>query len=183
VTLGINEDIHTPARPAEAEDRAVPGHWEGETADLARIEPGRDYRDAPLSLRKSITWDRGNEMAQHAQFKTEARLQIYLCDPQSPWQRGTNENTNGLLRQYWPNGAALRSLTQIDCDHVALNLNTRPRRTLEWKTPGQALNTRLVAPTAPAQPAQGDPVEPRTFRRSPPLAACRDGCALGPPAA
>ena len=97
----------------------------------------------PLSLRRSITWDRGNEMAQHAQFKTETGLPIYFCDPQSPWQRGTKENTNGLLRQYWHKGADLRELTQTECDDVALRLNTRPRMTLEWKTPAQVLNTRL----------------------------------------
>ena len=99
----------------------------------------------PLELRKSITWDRGSEMAQHAQFKTDTGIQIYFCDPQSPWQRGSNENTNGLLRQYWPKGADLRELTQTECDAVALKLNTRPRKTLEWKTPGQTLNTRVVA--------------------------------------
>ena len=86
-------------------------------------------------------------MAQHARFKTETGIPIYFCDPQSPWQRGTNENTNGLLRQYWPKGADLRHLTQTECDDVALQLNTRPRKTLEWQTPGQALNKRLVATT------------------------------------
>jgi transposase, IS30 family len=178
VTLGITDDIRISARPAEATDRAVPGHWEGDlllggqgkgavitlverssrfvllaplpgrhTAELARMSLTEMIATLPLSLRKSITWDRGNEMAQHARFKTETGVQIYFCDPQSPWQRGTNENTNGLLRQYWPKGADLRTLTQTECDNVALNLNTRPRKTLEWKTPGQALNTRLVATT------------------------------------
>ena len=99
----------------------------------------------PLELRKSITWDRGSEMAQHARFTIESGIPIYFCDPQSPWQRGTNENTNGLLRQYWPKGADLRRLTMAECDRVALQLNTRPRKTLEWQTPGQALNQRLVA--------------------------------------
>ncbi|MSW71973.1 MAG: IS30 family transposase, partial [Actinobacteria bacterium] len=83
--------------------------------------------------------------AQHARFKTETGVPVYFCDPQSPWQRGTNENTNGLLRQYWPKGADLRHLTMAECDQVALQLNTRPRKTLEWQTPGQALNQRLVA--------------------------------------
>ena len=101
----------------------------------------------PLELRKSITWDRGSEMAQHARFKTETGIPIYFCDPQSPWQRGTNENTNGLLRQYWPKSADLRHLTDTECDAVALQLNTRPRKTLEWQTPGQVLNQRLVATT------------------------------------
>ena len=86
-------------------------------------------------------------MAQHARFTTETGIQVYFCDPQSPWQRGTNENTNGLLRQYWPKGADLRDLTPTECDDVALRLNTRPRMTLEWKTPAQVLNTRLVATT------------------------------------
>ena len=178
VTLGITEDIRISARPAEAEDRAVPGHWEGDlllgstgkgavitlverssrfvllaplpgrhTAELARMSLAEMIATLPLSLRRSITWDRGNEMAQHAQFKTQTDLPIYFCDPQSPWQRGTNENTNGLLRQYWPKGADLRALTQTECDDVALRLNTRPRKTLEWKTPAQVLNTRLVATT------------------------------------
>jgi transposase, IS30 family len=84
-------------------------------------------------------------MAQHAQFKTDTGIQIYFCDPQAPWQRGSNENTNGLLRQYWPKGADLRHLTQTECDEVALRLNTRPRETLEWQTPGQFLNNKLIA--------------------------------------
>ena len=86
-------------------------------------------------------------MANHHRIAAATDLQIYFCDPQSPWQRGTNENTNGLLRQYWPKGADLRGLTDTDCDAVALQLNTRPRKTLEWQTPGQALNQRLVAAT------------------------------------
>ena len=99
----------------------------------------------PLQLRRAIAWDRGSEMAEHAQFKIQTQVPIYFCDPQSPWQRGTNENTNGLLRQYWPKGADLRHLTMAECDNVALRLNTRPRKTLNWQTPAQALNTRLVA--------------------------------------
>jgi transposase, IS30 family len=176
VTLGITDDIRISARPAEAEDRAVPGHWEGDlilgatgkgavitlverssrfvllaplpgrhTADLARMSLAEMIATLPLSLRKSITWDRGSEMAQHTQFKIDTELQIYFCDPQSPWQRGSNENTNGLLRQYWPKGSDLRSLTQTECDEVALRLNTRPRKTLKWHTPGHALNEGLVA--------------------------------------
>jgi len=179
VTLGITEDIRISARPATAEDRAVPGHWEGDlllggtgkgavitlverssrfvllaplpgrhTAELARMSLAEMIATLPLSVRRSITWDRGSEMAQHARFKTETGVQIYFCDPQSPWQRGTNENTNGLLRQYWPKGADLRALTQTECDDVALRLNTRPRKTLEWKTPGHALNRGLVATTS-----------------------------------
>lgn len=175
-TLGITEDIRISARPAEAADRAVPGHWEGDLlmggtgkgAVLTLVErssrfvllaplPGQHRADQarwtlnemiatlPLELRKSITWDRGSEMAQHARFTIESGIPIYFCDPQSPWQRGTNENTNGLLRQYWPKGADLRHLTMAECDTVALSLNTRPRKTLNWQTPGQALNQRLVA--------------------------------------
>ncbi len=123
---------------------ALPGQH---TADLARMSLAQMIATLPLSLRKSITWDRGSEMAQHAQFTTDTGIQIYFCDPQSPWQRGSNENTNGLLRQYWPKGADLRGLTQTECDGVALKLNTRPRMTLQWQTPGQALNAGLVATT------------------------------------
>jgi IS30 family transposase len=150
-TLGITDDIRISARPAEVDDRAVPGHWEGDllpgrhTAEIARMKLSEMIATLPLELRKSITWDRGTEMAQHARFKTETGVPVYFCDPQSPWQRGTNENTNGLLRQYWPKGADLRHLTDTECDAVALQLNTRPRKTLEWQTPGQALNKRLVA--------------------------------------
>ncbi|MCB8958542.1 MAG: IS30 family transposase [Nocardioides sp.] len=176
ITLGITDDIRISARPAEADDRAVPGHWEGDlllggtgkgavitlverssrfvllaplpgrhTAEIARMSLAQMIATLPVELRKSITWDRGSEMAQHARFKVDTGIQIYFCDPQSPWQRGTNENTNGLLRQYWPKGADLRELTQTECDDVALRLNTRPRKTLEWQTPGQVLNPRLVA--------------------------------------
>jgi IS30 family transposase len=179
VTLGITDDIRISARPAEAEDRAVPGHWEGDlllggtskgavitlverssrfvllaplpgrhTADLARMSLAEMIATLPLSLRRSITWDRGSEMAQHVEFKTQTDVQIYFCDPQSPWQRGTNENTNGLLRQYWPKGADLRTLTQTECNDVALRLNTRPRKTLQWQTPAHALNAGLVATTS-----------------------------------
>ena len=179
VTLGITDQIRIEARPAEAEDRAVPGHWEGDllmggtgkgavitlverssrfvllaplpgrhTAEIARMTLAQMIATLPLELRKSITWDRGSEMAQHAQFKIDTGVQIYFCDPQAPWQRGTNENTNGLLRQYWPKGADLRHLTPTETDDVALRLNTRPRQTLQWQTPAQALNTRLVATTS-----------------------------------
>lgn len=175
-TLGITDDIRISARPADAADRAVPGHWEGDllmggtskgavitlverssrfvllaplpgrhTAEIARMKLAELIATLPLELRKSITWDRGSEMAQHAQFKIQTGVPIYFCDPQSPWQRGTNENTNGLLRQYWPKGADLRHLTQTECDDIALRLNTRPRKTLQWQTPGQALNKTLVA--------------------------------------
>ncbi len=117
------------------------------TAELTRMSLSQMIATLPLSLRKSITWDRGSEMAQHAQFRVETGVPVYFCDPQSPWQRGSNENTNGLLRQYWPKGSDLRGLTQDDCDDVALRLNTRPRKTLEWQTPARVLNARLVATT------------------------------------
>ena len=115
------------------------------TAEIARQSLAELIATLPLELRKSITWDRGSEMAQHAQFKIDTDVQIYFADPQSPWQRGSNENTNGLLRQYWPKGADLRGLTPTECERVAIKLNTRPRKTLDWQTPAQALNPRLVA--------------------------------------
>jgi IS30 family transposase len=102
----------------------------------------------PDQIRKTLTWDQGKEMAEHAAIAVEAGIDIYFCDPRSPWQRGSNENTNGLLRQYWPKGADMRDLTQADCDAVALSLNTRPRMTLDWKTPREALNQVLGATAA-----------------------------------
>jgi IS30 family transposase len=165
-------------RPAEAADRAVPGHWEGDLlqggvgkgavitlverasrfvllAPLPARHRGVETRQIltqmisrlPLELKKSLTWDQGKEMAEHAKFTLDSGLQVYFCDPHSPWQRGTNENTNGLLRQYWPKGADLRGLTQADCDTIALKLNTRPRQTLAWNTPAQALDEALLATT------------------------------------
>ena len=176
VTLGITEEIRISARPAEAADRAVPGHWEGDllmggtgkgavitlverssrfvllaplpaqhTAEITRMSLAEMIATLPIELRKSITWDRGSEMAQHARFRVETGVPVYFADPQSPWQRGSNENTNGLLRQYWPKGTDLRDLTQAECDDVALRLNTRPRKTLDWQTPGKVLNQGLVA--------------------------------------
>jgi IS30 family transposase len=177
-------------RPAEAEDRAVPGHWEGDLilglnrsaigtlverttrfVMLLRLPPmdghgveprvkngpplaghgAEAVRDAiaetimtlPAQLRRSLTWDQGAEMAQHAQLRIDTGLEIYFCDPQSPWQRGTNENTNGLLRQYFPKGTDLSRHSRGDLDAVALALNTRPRKTLGWNTPGEALDELL----------------------------------------
>ncbi len=163
-------------RPAEAADRAVPGHWEGDLilggtgkgavitlvertsrfvllAPLPMTHKAIDTRlelttliaNLPLQLRRSLTWDQGKEMAQHATLTVETGLAVFFADPHSPWQRGSNENTNGLLRQYWPKGADLRQLTPTDCDAVALRLNTRPRHTLGWKTPAQALDEALLA--------------------------------------
>lgn len=163
-------------RPAEADDRAVPGHWEGDLilgglgkgsiitlverqsrfvllAPLNTSRTAAETRDQltalisrlPLALRKSLAWDQGKEMAEHAQFTIETGLPVFFCDPHSPWQRGSNENTNGLLRQYWPKGADLRHVTQDECDAIALRLNTRPRETLNWQTPAQALDRGLLA--------------------------------------
>lgn len=173
-TISITE------RPAEAKDRAVPGHWEGDliigrdngSAIGTLVErstrfvmlihlPGRrtaqEFHDAivptittlPEELRRSLTWDNGKEMAMHKQIAMASGIKIYFADPQSPWQRGSNENTNGLLRQYFPKGISLR---QFDPDHlanVARQLNGRPRKTLDWRTPAEALNEILGQPLEP----------------------------------
>jgi IS30 family transposase len=159
-------------RPAEAEDRAVPGHWEGDllcgsrntyiatlverhTRFLMLIKvSGKDsrgvvealskhVRELPVELRRSLTWDRGHEMAEHKQFTLATEVKVYFCDPQSPWQRGSNENTNGLLRQYFPKKTELSGYSQAYLDKIALRLNTRPRMTLGWDTPAQRLATVL----------------------------------------
>jgi transposase, IS30 family len=186
----VTADVMISERPAEADDRAVPGHWEGDLIlglgssavgtlverstrftmllHLPRME-GHGYeprakngpalaghgaeavRDAiaasigtlPHQLRRSLTWDQGAEMAQHAQLRIDTGLAIYFCDPQSPWQRGTNENTNGLLRQYFPKGTDLTKHSANDLAAVAAALNGRPRKTLGWKTPAEALDELL----------------------------------------
>jgi IS30 family transposase len=166
--------VHISERPAEAEDRAVPGHWEGDlifgksysaiatlverktrfvmlvrlahrnTADAVADALTEAVVSLPEQLRRSITWDQGKEMAEHARFSIASGVPVYFCDPRSPWQRGSNENTNGLLRQYFPKRRTdFRALSQADLDCVAAELNGRPRQTLGWRTPSQALDEAL----------------------------------------
>lgn len=164
----IPDLVSISARPPEAADRAIPGHWEGDLLAGARnthigtlVErhsryvhlihvAGKDttsvvdalLREAPRlpeGLLHTLTWDRGVELAHHARFTVATTCQVYFCDPASPWQRGSNENTNGLLRQYFPKGRTLADVTQDDLDVVALLLNTRPRQTLGWRTPAEVL--------------------------------------------
>jgi IS30 family transposase len=164
-------------RPAEVEDRAVPGHWEGDliaghrnksfigtlverrtrfvklikvesknAADFA-VALAREVLRLPAELRRTLTWDRGTEMARHADFTVATGVKVFFCDPHSPWQRGSNENTNGLLRQYFPKGMDLSGLTQHELDLVAKQLNERPRETLGWQSPADALRQLLATPT------------------------------------
>jgi IS30 family transposase len=186
----VTDQVLISQRPAEVEDRAVPGHWEGDLIigldksaigtlverttrftmllhlprmdgydTLPRVKNGpplaghgaQAVRDAiaatittlPQQLRRSLTWDQGAEMAQHVQLRIATGLAVYFCDPHSPWQRGTNENTNGLLRQYFPKGTDLTRYDSEDLAAVAATLNGRPRKTLDWKTPAEALNELL----------------------------------------
>ena len=167
---GRPNTLHISERPPEAEDRAVPGHWEGDLVFGKNMSPvatlverstrylmlvglpgGNHQADAvadalaaavttlPEQLAKSLTWDLGHEMAQHQRFTIATGVQVYFCDPKSPWQRGSNENTNGLLRQYLPRRLDFRALTQAHFDAIARELNERPRQTLNFKTPSQAL--------------------------------------------
>ena len=186
----VNPEIMISQRPAEAADRAVPGHWEGDLilgsgssaigtlverttrftmllhlprqtghgcaprtkngpalaghgAEAVRDAIARTITTLPDQLRRSLTWDQGAEMAQHADLRIDTGLSVYFCDPHSPWQRGTNENTNGLLRQYFPKGTDLSVHSGDDLAAVAIALNTRPRKTLGWKTPAEALDQFL----------------------------------------
>ncbi len=170
----IVDAISIRERPAEVEDRAIPGHWEGDLLRGTRnshvatlVErhsrfcmlvkvPGKDtaavvaalsqhVRQLPATLRRSLTWDRGLEMAQHKSFTMATDVQVYFCDPQSPWQRGSNENTNGLLRQYLPKKADLSCYSQSDLDEIALRLNQRPRKTLGFQTPADKLQASVAS--------------------------------------
>lgn len=161
-------------RPAEVDDRAIPGHWEGDlitgskNSHIATLVerhsrftllvkvPGKDtasvvsaliphIRQLPAALRRSVTWDRGLEMASHKRLTIATDVQVYFCDPQSPWQRGTNENTNGLLRQYFPKGTELSGYSQRDLNAVARRLNQRPRKTLGFETPAERLQASIAA--------------------------------------
>jgi len=126
-------------QPREKNGPALTGHG----AEAVRDAVAASISTLPDQLRRSLAWDQGAEMAQHAQLRIETGLAVYFCDPQSPWQRGTNENTNGLLRQYFPRGTDLTRHSREDLEAVALALNNRPRKTLEWKTPAEALDELL----------------------------------------
>jgi IS30 family transposase len=171
----IQDAVRISERPPQVQDRAVPGHWEGDLLAgsknshiatlverhsrflmLVKVQ-GKDthsvvsaltrqVRKLPAHLRQSLTWDRGVEMADHKRFTLATDVQVYFCDPRSPWQRGTNENTNGLLRQYFPKGTDLSVHPQTVLDQVALQMNQRPRKTLGFATPADKLNVS-VAPT------------------------------------
>ena len=188
----VTEEVMISERPAEVEDRAVPGHWEGDlliglersaigtlverTTRFTMLihlprEDGYHHKQTPKNgpalagygaitmknalaaamttlpdqLRRSLTWDRGKELSAHAAFKVETGIPVYFADPQSPWQRGTNENTNGLLRQYFPKGTDVSRWTAEDIEAVANTLNGRPRKTLGWRTPAEAFNDLVVS--------------------------------------
>lgn len=169
----IVDAIPISARPAEVEDRAVPGHWEGDllaggdnthiatlvertsrftilvkvaSKEPSRVIPAliRQIRRLPMHVTRSLTWDRGKELAHHQRFTVATGVQVYFCDPYSPWQRGTNENTNGLLRQYFPTGMSLANVTQRDLDRVADQLNGRPRKTLQFHTPAAVFDAAVA---------------------------------------
>jgi IS30 family transposase len=164
-------------RPAEAEDRAVPGHWEGDllmgknglsaigtlverssrfvllfplkqgrSAEQVRVAMANIVQTLPESLRRTITWDQGKEMAEHLRFKIDTGVDVFFCEPHSPWQRGSNENTNGLLRQYFPRGMDLSKVPDAEIQAAADGLNGRPRQTLDWNTPSETF-AEFVAST------------------------------------
>ena len=190
----VTPEVMISQRPAEVDDRAIPGHWEGDLiigldssaivtlverttrfTMLLRLPPMASYRNEPRvkngpalaghgaeavrdaitarittlpeQLRRSLTWDRGKELAQHAQFTIDTGVAVYFADPHSPWQRGTNENTNGLLRQYFPKGTDLSFHGPGILDNVAAELNARPRKRLKWRTPAEELDRLLSDPS------------------------------------
>jgi IS30 family transposase len=177
----IRDMVNISERPPEVEDRAVPGHWEGDLimgsvasgsaigtlverasrfVMLLHLPDGNGatpVQDAivakmaalPSILRQTLTWDQGREMANHVAVAAATDLDIYFCDPHSPWQRGTNENTNGLLRQYFAKGSDLSIFPADYLDYIAVKLNNRPRKTLDWKTPAEALDELLSNPFKP----------------------------------
>ena len=137
--------LHLPPLKGHGEPRVKNGPpVAGHGAEAVREAIASSIATLPEQLRKSLTWDQGAEMAQHAQLRIDTGLAIYFCDPQSPWQRGTNENTNGLLRQYFPKGTDLRKHTAADLAAVSTTLNGRPRKTLGWKTPAETLADLLL---------------------------------------
>jgi IS30 family transposase len=169
----IPDAVSIRERPAEVEDRAIPGHWEGDMISgsknshivtlverhsrytaLVKVQNKetatvvtaltRQIRRLPTSLRRSLTWDRGHEMSKHEAFTVATNVKVYFCDPSSPWQRGSNENTNGLLRQYFRKGTDLSEYSQSDLDKVALRLNQRPRETLGFQTPAAKLSDSVA---------------------------------------
>jgi IS30 family transposase len=170
----IVDAISISERPAAAEDRAIPGHWEGDllfgshNSQIATLVErqtryvmlvkvaGKDTetvvnaliknaRKLPQELYKSLTWDRGKELADHKRFTLATQIQVYFCDPQNPWQRGSNENTNGLLRQYFPKGLDLSTYSQAKLNAVARRLNERPRKTLDYETPAQRFHQAVAS--------------------------------------
>ena len=170
----ITDTVSIRERPASVEDRAVPGHWEGDLVMgsnqsqiatlverhtryvmLARVKSKdsktvinaliKQAHKLPRELYKTLTWDRGSEMAEHKRFSLDTDIKVYFCDPQSPWQRGSNENTNGLLRQYFPKGMDLSNISQNKLNAVARQLNGRPRKTLEFETPAERFNACVAS--------------------------------------